>query len=155
MILLDVARDQGVDVLAAGFVIDSDSLARAARRHGVGTSQGDIVLVRSGWGRYWQDPKQFINNLKCPGLNREGATWLSERRVFAGGSDTLAFEVVPAPSLPVHIHLLVESGIHIIEALNLETLAAERVYEFVFVASPLRIRGGTASRIRPVALASH
>ncbi len=153
-ILLDVARGEGVDVLPTDFVIDADCLERAAGRHGVDASRGDIVLVRTGWGRYWQDPRRFVNNLHCPGLNREAATWLSERRVFAGGSDTIAFEVLPAPSMPVHIHLLVESGIHIIEALNLETLAAERIYEFVFVASPLRIRGGTGSPIRPVALAS-
>ncbi len=56
--------------------------------------------------------------------------------------------------MPVHSHLLVESGIHIIEALNLDRLARERIYEFIFVASPLRIRGGTGSPIRPVALVS-
>ena len=55
--------------------------------------------------------------------------------------------------MPVHVHLLVERGIHIIECLNMEQLAAERVYEFVFVAVPLKIRGGTGSPIRPMALA--
>jgi kynurenine formamidase len=55
--------------------------------------------------------------------------------------------------MPVHVHLLVESGIHIIEALNLEELARDRVYEFVFVAAPLKIRGATGSPIRPLALA--
>ena len=54
--------------------------------------------------------------------------------------------------MPVHVHLLVESGIHIIECLNLEQLAADQVYEFVFVAAPLKIRGGTGSPIRPFAL---
>jgi kynurenine formamidase len=54
--------------------------------------------------------------------------------------------------MPVHVHLLVESGIHIIEALNLEELARDRIYEFVFVAAPLKIRGGTGSPIRPLAL---
>ena len=55
--------------------------------------------------------------------------------------------------MPVHVHLLVESGIHIIECLNLEQLAAERCYTFLFVATPLKIRGGTVSPIRPLALA--
>jgi kynurenine formamidase len=54
--------------------------------------------------------------------------------------------------MAVHIHLLVESGIHIIEALNLEQLAADRIYEFVFVAIPLKIRRATGSPIRPIAL---
>jgi kynurenine formamidase len=54
--------------------------------------------------------------------------------------------------MPVRVHLLVESGIHIIECLNLEELAAAGVREFLFVAIPLKIRGATASPIRPVAV---
>jgi kynurenine formamidase len=54
--------------------------------------------------------------------------------------------------MPAHVHLLVESGIHIIECLNLEQLAAEKVFEFIFVTTPLKIRGGTGSPIRPFAL---
>jgi kynurenine formamidase len=85
-----------------------------------------------------------------PGPELEGARWLSKRGVFAAGSDTVAFERVPG-AMPVHVHLLVENGIHIIEALNLEELARDRIYEFVFVAAPLKIRGGTGSPIRPIA----
>ena len=55
--------------------------------------------------------------------------------------------------MPVHVHLLVECGIHIVEMLNLEELAKDRVYEFTFIAAPLKIRGGTGSPIRPLALA--
>jgi kynurenine formamidase len=88
-----------------------------------------------------------------PGPELEAARWLSSRGVFAAGSDTVAFERVPAAEMPVHAHLLVESGIHIIEALNLEEIARERVYEFAFIAAPLKIRGGTGSPIRPIALA--
>jgi kynurenine formamidase len=53
--------------------------------------------------------------------------------------------------MPVHGHLLVESGIHIIEVLNLEELARDGVYEFVFVAAPMNIRGGTGAPVRPLA----
>ena len=55
--------------------------------------------------------------------------------------------------MPVHIHLLFESGIYIIEALDLEALARDRVYEFLFVAAPLKLRGGTGAPLRPLALA--
>ena len=48
--------------------------------------------------------------------------------------------------------MLVEKGIHIIECLNLEELAADRVWNFIFAAAPLKIRGGTGSPIRPLAL---
>ena len=55
--------------------------------------------------------------------------------------------------LPVHRLLLVERGIHIIETLLLEELARDGVHEFLFVAAPLKIVGGTGSPIRPLALA--
>jgi kynurenine formamidase len=54
--------------------------------------------------------------------------------------------------MPVHVHLLVESGIHIIECLNLEQLAADGVGEFLFVGVPMRIRGATGAPVRPLAL---
>jgi len=54
--------------------------------------------------------------------------------------------------MPVHVHLLVDSGVHIIECLNLEGLAADRVWEFAFVAAPMKIRGATGAPIRPLAL---
>ena len=38
------------------------------------------------------------------------------------------------------------------ESMNLEVLAAAEAYDFTFVALPLRIRGGTGSPIRPVAI---
>ncbi len=87
-----------------------------------------------------------------PGPAIAGAQWLSHRGVYAVGSDTVAFEKVPNPSMPVHVHLLVDSGIHIIECLNLDELAEAHAYHFVFVALPLKILGATASPIRPIGL---
>jgi kynurenine formamidase len=110
------------------------------------------VLLRTGWAKYFSDPAKFIDEVRGPGPGVAGARWLSERRVFAAGSDTVAFEKVPDPGMPVHVHLLVESGIHIIECLNLEELAAAGVSEFLFVALPLKIRGATGSPVRPVAI---
>ena len=68
------------------------------------------------------------------------------------GSDTVAFEKSPAPEMPVHVHLLVESGIHIIECLNLEELAADGVAEFLFVGVPMKIRGAKGAPLRPLAV---
>ena len=53
---------------------------------------------------------------------------------------------------PVHIELLIERGIYIIEMVNCEELARDRVYEFCFVCLPLSITGATGSMVRPVAL---
>jgi kynurenine formamidase len=99
---------------------------------------GTARLPSTGWARL---------------VSQAGAQWLSASGVYAAGSDTVGFEKLPDASMPVHVHLLVENGIHIIECLNLEELAAASVTEFLFVALPLKIRGATASPIRPVAIA--
>ena len=156
-VLLDIAGSEGVDGLAADFVITPEHLDRAASAENVEIGRGDVVLLRTGWGALWDDPIRYItggqgSQAMGPGPERAGAEWLSSRGIFAAGADTVAFERVPS-GMEVHVHLLVESGIHIIEALNLEQLAAERVYEFLFIAIPMKIRGATGSPVRPIAIA--
>jgi len=147
-VLLDIPKIAGLDVLPKDFEVTPEHMDAA----GVSVQPGDVVLIRTGWARYWDDPAKFIAEVHSPGPKLAGARWLSERKVFATGSDTAPFEFVPSPEMRVHVHLLVESGIHIIECLNLEELAASGATEFLFVAAPLKIRGGTGSPIRPLAL---
>ena len=151
-VLLDIARLHG-GALPEDFEIAPGHLEGAARAQGVEIRPGDVVLLRTGWAAFWDDPARFIRQVRGPGPALAGARWLGDRGVFAAGSDTVAFEKVPDASMPVHVHLLVEKGIHIVECLNLEELARASVYEFLFIAAPLKIRGATASPIRPLALA--
>ena len=113
---------------------------------------GDVVLLRTGWARYFEDARKFVNETRLPGPGLAAARWLSARGIFAAGSDTVAFEKSPVAEMPVHVHLLVESGIHIIECLNLEELAADGVTEFLFVGVPMKIRGATGAPVRPLAV---
>ncbi|MBC7928753.1 MAG: cyclase family protein [Bryobacteraceae bacterium] len=147
-VLLDIAGTEGVASLAPDFVVTPQHLERASK---VPILEGDVVFLRTGWGIYFEDAKKFINNVTAPGPAIEGARWLSARKPFAVGSDTVAFERVPAPDMPVHVHLLVESGIHIIEVLNLEELARDGVHEFLLIAAPMKIRGATGAPVRPLA----
>ena len=151
-VLLDVAGARGVEILPEDAAIGAAELEETADRQGVEIRPGDVALVRTGWGKLWDDARAYINGVKSPGPNEEGARWLSAKGVWAGGSDTVAFEIVPAPRMPVHLHFLVESGIHIIEALDLEGLAQAKRYEFAFVAAPLKLVGGTGAPVRPLAL---
>jgi kynurenine formamidase len=156
-VLLDIAAQFNTEALPADFTITPEHLESASNAQNVAIQNGDVILLRTGWARFWNDAARYITGghgmtATGPGPELESARWLSKRGAFAAGSDTVAFERVPAAAMPVHVHLLVESGIHIIEALNLEELARDRVYEFVFVAAPLKIRGGTGSPIRPLAL---
>lgn len=151
-ILLDIAGQQNVASLPAAFEITPEHMKTAASAQHVTINPDDVVLLRTGWGAFFEDVARFESQMHGPGPGEAGARWLSSHKIFAAGADTINFEMVPSRTMPVHVHLLVESGIHIIECLNLEQLAADRVYEFTFIASPLKIRGGTGSPIRPFAL---
>jgi kynurenine formamidase len=151
-VLLDIAGRQDTPELAADFAIAPDHLDAALAAGGMTIEPGDVVLLRTGRGRHWEDPARYFQDGCAPGPEEPGARWLSRRNVFAAGSDTMSFEKVPSAGMPVHAHLLMDSGIHIIECLNLEELARDGVRTFLFVALPLKIRGGTASPIRAVAL---
>ncbi len=145
-VLIDLAAD---GPLSEDFVITPELLAAKSR---VPINAGDVVLLRTGWAQFWNDAAHYIRQVHGPGPELAGAQWLSAHGIFAAGSDTIAFEKVPAANMPVHVHLLVEKGIHIIEALNLEQLAQDGIAEFLFVAAPLKIRGGTGSPVRALAL---
>jgi kynurenine formamidase len=114
-----------------------------------------IVLIRTGWMRYWGEMKRYVGlETGLPGLDLSGARWLSERKVMAVGGDTMALEWWPphGAAYEVHRHLLVEEGIYIMESLQLERAAADHVRDFTFFAVPLRLKGATGSPLRPLAL---
>lgn len=114
---------------------------------------GSVVLIRTGWSRYWDDNRRFGGDEGLPGVDMSGARWLTDVGVLATGTDTIAYEKWPSADCPVHVHLLVKQGVPIIESMNLEGVAADGIYSFLLIAIPLRIKGGTGSPIRPVALA--
>src|SRR5450755_1451009 len=111
-VMLDIA---GAEPLAVDFAITPDVLDEACKRQKVEVLPGDVVLLRTGWAKFWHDPRRYITGgggaqAAGPGPELDGARWLSVRGVYAAGSDTIAFERVPDPAMPVHVHLLVESG---------------------------------------------
>ena len=154
-VLLDIARMRGVPSLSPGEAVTADDLTRAEAEAGVTVRAGDVVLIRTGWGQYWDDGDRYIGaDTGLPGPDLGAAQWLSARGIHATGSDTLVYERVPPhpAAFPVHVHLLVEQGIFIMEALDLEAVAADRVTECGFVALPLKLVGATGSPIRPIAI---
>ena len=146
-VLLDIAGTQGTDALPDSFEILPEHLEKAQRAE---IREGDVVLLRTGWAQFYHDAARYVNGTKGPGPGLDGAKWLSERKIYAAGADTVVFEKSPS-EMEVHVHLLVDSGIYIIEVLNLEELARDKVYEFEFVAAPMKIKGGTGAPVRPLA----
>lgn len=58
----------------------------------------------------------------------------------------------PRLSLAVHQVALVVNGIHLLENLKLDELAAKQVHEFAFVLQPLKAAGFSGSTVAPVAI---
>lgn len=156
-VLLDVPATLGVSQCEPGYEITPDDLEATIARQRTPLNEGDVVLIRSGWGQRFDDAEAYQGLASgVPGVGADGARWLAARRVHAAGADTIAFErLAPGAGhglLPAHRILLVENGIYIIEALALEELAASRVREFTFVLSPLKLVGATGSPTRPLAV---
>ena len=113
-----------------------------------------MVLIRTGWMKFWDDRKKYLSiDQGVPGVVEEGAQFLASKGVSFTGTDTTAYDKVPPHHLPCHVILLVENGIQIMEMLNLEELSTNHIYTFLFIALPLKIRGGAGSPIRPIAIA--
>ena len=158
-LLYDVSGYRGVPFLGAGEPVGVDELREIGAAQSLAEpGAGDVVLVRTGYMSHWPDAEAMAAN-RGPGPDLSVARWLVERGVLATGSDTETYEVQPCPDpgepsnpQPVHTLLLIENGVYIMESLDLEELARERAYEFLFVALPLKIRGATGSMIDPVAV---
>ena len=75
--------------------------------------------------------------------------------VVAVGSDTIALEALPSPpgkSFIVHQTLLAKNGVHILETIDTNQLAADGVKEFLFVLGIPRFVGTVQMVINPVAI---
>ncbi len=153
-VMLDVARLHGVEILPDSYGIGPADLEACLREQDTELRPGDVVLVRTGRMRLWDDPVAFGDDE--PGINREGAEFLARAGAIMIGADNLALEQYPTSDPNnwelVHTYLLAEAGIPILEVANLEGLAAAEVYEFAFIGSCLRIRGATGSPMRPIAM---
>jgi len=160
-VLLDVARFIQGDLspLPADFEITARHLADTAKRQRVKLERGDTVLIRTGWGKFFTEDPNLYKGPSSPGPSVDGAQFLVNHGAPVVGDDTLTFERRPplifTPTFqvfPVHMLLIADNGINIIENFFLEELAAAEVYEFLLVVPPLKIRGGTGSALRAFAL---
>ena len=154
-VLIDVAALKGVDMLPDTYEITVDDLQQALDRQGVALEPGDAVLIHTGWGVLWDtDAERFMAT--NPGIGVAAAQWLVERDPMLLGADNQPVEVSPNPdpeiSLPIHQMMLVVNGIHLVERMRLDELAAAGVHEFAFVVQPLKIEGATGSTVAPVAI---
>ncbi len=116
---------------------------------------GDAVFFNTGWGSLWGKNNDRFNSGQ-PGIGVDVANWLVEKQISVTGADTWATEVVPNPNeklaFRVHQILLTQNGIFNHENLSFDELIKDGKYRFVYVFSPLPIKGATGSAGSPIAM---
>jgi kynurenine formamidase len=156
-VLLDVPAARGVEHLEPGDGISDQDLEAAERIAGVRVESGDIVIVRSGID--FREARDGIGPREPrEGLLPAAVLWLHERDVAAFSGDCIerlpsGYRRVP---LPLHQVGLVAMGLTILDATDVESLrrvcSEENRHDFLFVAAPLRLPGGTGSPVNPLVI---
>ena len=164
-VLLDIAGARGVDAMEAGQVITKQDVMDALKKQGMENFKfepGDAIVFRTGWEKHWIKDNATYNN-GSPGIGMEVARWLAED-IQAGitAGDTWPVDAVPSSKgggeVPegcvfcVHTYLQTRHGIVNHENLKLTELANAKVYTFMYVFSPVPIKGATGSTGAPVAV---
>lgn len=155
-VLIDVAGLKNVEMLPEAYVVTAEDLRQALAKEKVTLQPGDAVLINTGWGKLYNEKDKARYLKTSPGIGIGAGEWLVKQNPMLVGADNCCLEVRPYPeqkiNLPIHAMLLIVNGIHIVENLKLEHLAAERGYETAFIMEVLKIRGGTGSTIAPIAV---
>ncbi len=154
-VLIDVLSLLGEDQLTNNYRINSNDLKSALEAQKTKLHPGDVVLIRTGQAKHYEDAGKYLNHY--PGINLDAVKWLvEEQQVMLLGADNLSFEAFPPERednwVPVHTYLLAEKGMMFIEQMNLEQLAEDKVYEFAFIAASLKLKGASGAPMRPIAI---
>ena len=130
---------------------------------------GDCVFIHTGHGNLWgvgdwdklsaddQAARRKAFTSGEPGFGISACKYMASKKIILTGGDTSANDAQPGGeeegmAVPCHTEMQTRYGIWNIENLDLTVLSKEKVYEFLFVWSPLKIKGGTGSPGNPVAM---
>ncbi|MCU1338168.1 MAG: putative metal-dependent hydrolase [Bryobacterales bacterium] len=136
--------------------VSAQDLTGWEQAHGA-IAPGSIVLIRTGWGKYWPDKKQYLGSdvpgdtahLHFPGLSRESAELLVQRGVAGVGIDTASMDYGPSQDFIVH-QVVNKADVYGLENVaNLERLPATGT---TLIALPMKIEEGSGAPVRIVAI---
>ena len=126
-VLLDVAALRGIDALEPGEPIFPEDLEAAEERSGLRVRAGDALLVRTGRWRWRATHGAWDASSLAAGLDASCLPWLHERDVATLGSDGVS-DVLPSRvegvGMPIHTVAIVAMGVHLLDNLDFDALAA-------------------------------
>jgi kynurenine formamidase len=117
--------------LDKGTVLTKADLEAGLKMYNATLREGDILIIHTGWGDLFEQfpAKNAEYNSGEPGLGKEAAAWLVSQKIVAVGNDTWGVEVIPGENpkeaFIVHNILITDNGIHIIENVRTDLMAAE------------------------------
>jgi kynurenine formamidase len=154
-VMLDVAKYKGVAILPDTYEITVADLEGAMKRQNTVINAGDAVIIHTGWSTLWgKDNARYMRS--NPGIGIAAAQFLFAKDPMLLGGDSGPVEVSPNPdralSIPIHQLALVVNGVHLLENMKLDELAAKNVYEFALILQPLKLEGATGSTVAPIAV---
>ena len=158
-VLFDIPRLKGVPYLEPGTPIYMEDLDAWEAMAGVTVRPGDAIFIRTGrWARR-ADVGAWPVAALAAGLHASVMPWIKARDVSFLGSDAGA-DVAPSQidgvALPVHILSIVAMGVDLFDNQDLEALAETAAglnrWEFMLVAAPLAVQGGTGSPLNALAI---
>ena len=156
-VLIDVAGLKNVPTLPAGYEVSVADVRSALQRQGIeeaSIAPGDAIFFNYGTSLGWTDTSKRVAGPPS-GIGLEVARWVIAKQATMVGSDAGGTEAAPRDStqaFPVHHELIARNGIFNMENMRFEDLVADRVYEFLFVFTPLRLEGASGSPGRPIAI---
>jgi kynurenine formamidase len=155
-VLIDVAGLKNVEMLPETYVVTAEDLQQALAKEKLTLQTGDAVMIHTGWGKLYNEKDKARYLKTTPGIGIGAGEWLIKQNPMIVGTDTCCVEVRPYPeqkiNLPIHAMFLIVYGVHLLENLKLEQLAAAHAYETAFIMEALKIRGGTGSTVAPIAV---
>jgi kynurenine formamidase len=127
--------------------VTAEEMEAAVEEAGVSVGEGDVLLIHTATHERYGGTPEYTS--LYPGLDEGASGWLAEKKVKAFGVDSPSPDNPISRTYPVHM-MCREHGIHHYENLaNLRELVGKR---FTFIGFPLKIRDGTGSPVRAVAV---
>ena len=128
-------------------LIEPEEIMNACEKAHIEIKRGDTVLFYTDHYRKYFNTEQWGNG---PGISTEAAKWLGSKEVAAFGVETMSPGVSGISNREVH-HICGDMNFtHYENLINLHKLIGRG--RFRFIGLPLKIRGGTGSPVRAVAI---
>ena len=155
-IMLDIAAYKGVEHLQKGEIITPQVMDGCAEAQEIEVVPGDTLLIHTGWYTVFRQDRGHWEQGE-PGPDASLGEWLKAKDIVAVGAGNVGVEAKPSvlrqeTGASLHLAALRNLGVYLIENVNLQELARDRVYEFLFVAAPLRLTSATGSPMTPLAI---